>query len=217
MTATALRHERDEVFQEIGTVTHVAGATVMVATPVGVVRAERAHSCLTTPRPDDEVIVATSTRSGAWVLAVLTRGNGEDDTVVEVSGDLAIRCRHGRLDLGARQGMSLTSAEDLTATAGALRVRAVDGDVALSRLAFVSRYVMSEVERVRCVAKTLDSHVGRFTQRVKQSFRIVEEIDRLEAAHVDHCVEGTASLRSKNTVFTAEQLVKLDGGQIHLG
>jgi hypothetical protein len=215
MTVAALRIERDVVVQETARVARVADDDVHVVTSQGAVRAERARSCLVPPREGDTVLLATSAGGRSWVLAVLASSSAE--TAVEVGGDLQIRCRRGRLDLGARDGMSLTSAGDLAATAGAIRVRAVDGDVGVSRLTVVARYLASEIDRVKSVAKSFDGYFERLSQRVKSSFRTVEEIDQLSAGQIDYRAGGLASLRSQSTVMTAEELVKIDGGQVHLG
>ena len=57
----------------------------------------------------------------------------------------------------------------------------------------------------------------RLSQRVKRSYRTVDELDQLHARQLDYKVDKTMSLRAANALLTAEQLVKVDGGQIHLG
>ncbi|MEZ4438159.1 MAG: DUF3540 domain-containing protein [Polyangiaceae bacterium] len=217
MTMFAPKLERDEIFQERATVVAVDGRRVTVSTPFGVMVAERAASCLVTPRPDDQVLLASSRRGDAWVLAVLVRGDEDAEVALEVEGDLAIRARGGQLDLGGRRGVSLTTAGDLDATSAGLRLRTVDADVAVERLTFFGRQLLSEVERLRSVATVVDGVFGRLSQRVKQSFRHVEEIDHVKAQQIDYRAAETACLRSKHCVVTADELVKIDGGQIHLG
>ena len=205
----------NSVVQRFGTVREATPRALVVETSLEAFDAQRAHSCLTSPREGDRVLVAIAPTGENWVLAVLDRAH--DETVIEVDGDLAIRCRTGRLDLGAADGMSLMSGGEVSTTARSVHVRAVDADVAVTRLGVVSRYVMAELERVKCVGQTVHSVFDRLTQRVKHSLRTVEEIDQLKAKQIDYRSEETTSLRSSNTVVTAEQLVKLDGGQIHLG
>jgi hypothetical protein len=213
MTA-AVKIERDTVSQEVATITQVTGRSLRAMAGASEVLAERATSCLTPPAPGDTVLLATSASGRSWVLAVLERPSTE--TTIAVDGDLAIRAG-GRLDLGARQGVSLTSAGEIAATAAALQLCAVDADVAVERITVVGRYLSSELERVKSFAKTFDGVFERLSQRVQRSFRRVEEVDQLDAGHIDYRAGGLASLRSQSAVVSAEELVKLDGGQIHLG
>ena len=67
------------------------------------------------------------------------------------------------------------------------------------------------------VTETLDSVLDRFSQRVKRSYRTVEETDQLKAERIDYTASSTMSLHGENALVTAEQLVKVDGEQIHLG
>jgi hypothetical protein len=213
MTA-ALKIERDLVSQEVATVIGRDDRRVRVLVGAGEVLAERATSCLVPPEHGDTVLVAVSDGGRAWVVAVLARSAA---TAIEVEGDLAIRCRSGRLDLGARDGVSLTTAGELAATAASLDIRAVEADVAVSRIGLVGQYLSSELERVKSFAKTWDGVYERVSQRVQRSFRRVEEMDQLDAGHIDYQARDLASLRSQSAVITADELVKIDGGQIHLG
>ena len=47
--------------------------------------------------------------------------------------------------------------------------------------------------------------------------RVVEECDYLRSGEVDYRADKNMSLRGDNTMVTAKELVKVDGGQIHLG
>ena len=57
----------------------------------------------------------------------------------------------------------------------------------------------------------------RISQRVKRLYRHVEDFEQLRADKVDYVANKTMSLRGQNTLMTAEELVKVDGEQIHLG
>jgi Protein of unknown function (DUF3540) len=52
---------------------------------------------------------------------------------------------------------------------------------------------------------------------VPRSLRTVEAMDQLRAGQIDHVAQGTLNLHGENAVVTAEELVKLDGEQIHVG
>jgi Protein of unknown function (DUF3540) len=51
-----------------------------------------------------------------------------------------------------------------------------------------------------------------------RSYRTVTEMDQLRAERIDHvAAEQAMNLRGKDTLMTAERLVKVDGEQIHMG
>ena len=50
---------------------------------------------------------------------------------------------------------------------------------------------------------------------MKRSYRAVEETDQLRAGQIDYVAKETLSLHGENALLTAEELVKVDGEQIH--
>lgn len=204
------------VHQEIGSVLHAAGDRLRVATPAGKRDARRAVSCLVAPVTGDEVIVATSARGRTWVLAVLERTEGAGATLT-ADGDLDVRLPAGRFAVAAAEGVALTSTETVSVTSRSVEVRALDGRVVIDRLTHFGRYLQAEVGKIKTVASTLDAVVERLSQRVKRSYRTVEQYDQVRARQIDYRAERTMNLRSENAVVTAEHLVKLDGEQIHVG
>ena len=98
-----------------------------------------------------------------------------------------------------------------------MSVVAPDADVTVERMTYMGRLIDSQIERIKTVATTIDTVAERLSQRVRRSFRRVEELDSVRAARID--VVATDSLRThaKNQLITANELIKLDGEQIHLG
>ena len=47
--------------------------------------------------------------------------------------------------------------------------------------------------------------------------RRIEESEHVRASRLDYVAKKNMSLRGENTLVTAEELVKLDGAQNHLG
>jgi hypothetical protein len=203
------------VIEEMGTVVST-GPELGVRTDTGDRHARRAASCLTPPQPGDLVLLATSARGDCYLLAVLERREGAE-TEIGVDGDLAIRARSGRVTIAAQQGVDLVSAADVSVAAGRFELVAAAGQVVLDQLGFVGERVRAEVAKVKLFARTFDAVLERFSERVKRSYRTVEEQDQLRAEQIDYRAERTMCLRAENTVMTARELVKVDGEQIHLG
>jgi len=93
---------------------------------------------------------------------------------------------------------------------GELKVTAASGNVAVSRLSFVSSLVQGEIRAGRLLAESV-------YQRMKRSYRVVDELDQVKAERIDYEAKEDVSLHGKNALITAEGLIKVDGDQIHLG
>ena len=209
MASAARKIEPTAVFEETGKVVGRKGAELMVESGSGAYAAKRAVSCLVEPEPGDLVLAAVTQSGAAYVLAVLERPLGAP-AILSAEGDLSIRLPSGRFAVAAQEGVDLVSAKDISVVAGELKVTAASGAVAVSRLSFVSALVQGEIERVKLLAESV-------YQRVKRSYRVVEEIDQVKAERIDYAAKEHISLHGKNALITAESLVKVDGDQIHLG
>lgn len=216
MTATIrVLDERPEVRQAFATITALAGDRWSLRTDDGVTAsAARALSCLVEPCLGDRVLVALGSGE-SYVLAVLQR----DAEGVELSapGNVTVRVADGAFRVAARDGVELASAKDLTLAAARLMVHAAEGNVAVRTLALVGEKLHADLGAVRTVARTVDSLLDRFTQRVKRSYRFVEEVDTLQAEAVDQTVRETWHLRARHALTHTEKLVKVDSEQIQLG
>lgn len=207
--------EETGIHQAIGAVVGVEGPVFLVQSEEGEYRARRAVSCLVEPQRGDEVLLVA--REGAcFVLAVLTREEG-GKTRLSAEGDLEINLKKGRFVVASQEGIDLVAAKDVSITAGGLNVRAGEGNVFIDRLSMLGTVARAEIEKVKLFAGSLDSVLDRLHQKVKRSYRRVEEVDQVKAGQIDYVAEKTMTLRSTNTVMTAEELVKVDADQVHLG
>lgn len=216
MQNLAKKLEPAEATQLSGYVVRVEGGGVVVRADRGELRARRAMSCLLDPALGDRVLVAVVEDGSAFVLAVLER---QDDgaAAVTMDRDLAFRLPSGRFDVVAKDGVGLVSTGEVSVVAGGVEVKAVDGRLSIDRITALGRHLLAEVANVKVVAGAIDSVLDRFTQRVKRSHRIVEEMDQVRAERIDYSAEKSMHLYAENALVTAEELVKLDGENVHLG
>lgn len=208
--------ERPEVRQSYATITGIAGDRWSLRTDEGeTASAARALSCLVEPCLGDRVLVALGSGE-SYVLAVLHR---PDVAGVELSapGDLTLRAADGAVRVAARDGVELATARDITLTAARIALSAAEGSVAVRALAVVGERLHADLGAVKTIARSVDSLLERFTQRVKRSYRFVEEVDTLQAESVDHTVRETWHLRARHALTHTEKLVKVDSEQIQLG
>jgi len=191
-----------DVTQEQGLVLRRDGDSFVVRAGSGDFRARRAVSCLVEPQTDDLVLVAATERGTCYVLAVLERDEGAPTRLV-AEGDLEIAAERGRVSITAKEELALASSHGIELAAASLGLKALD-----------ARLV---AERIKAYATSLDSVFDRWSQRVKRSYRTVEEADHLRAERIDYEAQRTVNLHGQNTVVTAQEIVKVDGGQILVG
>lgn len=215
MGKAAIQPKLVAIFQQYGTVTEV-GDHLVVHTDSAVYQARRSVSCLLEPLVGDKVLLVTDTEGGDYVLAVLER-SADQLATLNLPGDTQINAQTGRLSLSARDGIAMASAREIAMQSGSLKVEALKGEVTVHELSLVGEAWRSCVDRVKSVGKTFDSILERCHQRVSRSYRVVDEMDQVKAGQIDYQADSSLQLHAKYTLMTADELVKVDGEQIHLG
>lgn len=216
-TAKKIPENAAQAYQEIAVVVRVADGHATVRAGEVEYRAKRAASCLLEAYEGDRVLCAVA-ETEAWILAVLERKDETNETTaIAVDGDLEIISRQGRVRVGGAEGLSLGSEADVTIAAGEFNVRTMAASLVADGIEVLGKTVRAEAGRVKVLAEALDTVLDRFSQRVKRAYRFVEERDSLRAGSIDYVAEKAVTVSAENTVMTAKELVKVDGGQIQLG
>ncbi len=199
----------DPVHQEIGTVDGMVAEGLRVRSAAGVFDARRAVSCLVEPGVGDLVLLAVPAAGPLYVLAVLERSDGAEPGVrVRVDGPLAIETED-RVTIKGRQQVAIETRR-FDVKAGAARL-------ALGAVELLATVADAKVEVAKLVADAVDVVSDRVLERVKRSYRFVEELDVTRARDIDTRAEQTIQVRGRNAVMSAEQLYKIDAEQVHLG
>lgn len=209
----------DEVTLEQGTVVNLKDGSWAVRVLGANYPAKRAKSCLVAPNPGDEVLVSFGRGGACFILAVLEGDDTETNPVtkLEVDGDLELHVGTGKFAVKAAHGVSLSSGNELNLVSKSLSVSALEGTIFVEKLEHLGSRFKAEVEAMRIVGTVCDSFFERVSQRVQRSYRTVEDIDQLKANKVDYAAESTLALRAKHAVVQAEDLCKVDAGQVQLG
>ncbi len=206
------------VFEAMGTVVRVEGDVFVVRTDEpdlrgAELRCKRAFSCLVEPAPDDYVLVGGRDAS-AWILSILERES--KNAQLSVEGDLDLRAG-AKVRVVAQEGVDVVTAKDINMMGNEIGLQASRAKVFASEILAIGSEVIGELANVKLRGTFFDKVFERVSERVQRSFRRVEEIDQLKAKQMDYVADETLSLRSENMVATAQELVKVDGEQIHFG
>jgi len=206
--------DKEENFLEYGTVKLAEGGTFTVAA-AGVVAAKRSFSCLVEPLPGDMVVVSRAA-SGCYILAILER-HGDQHACLAFEGDVDLRLKQGRLRVAAQEGIDLVTAKDTALVSPELSINSVQAEVSIQQLSFFGTFLQGQIERIKLIGQACDSIFERVSQRVKRSYRWVEELEQLRAGQLNYLVKKLMSLRGKYSVLTAEEDVRIDGDKILMG
>jgi hypothetical protein len=207
----------DSLRQHCGEVVRASATlTVRIENDV-LVTARRASSCLLEPVAGDTVLLLTdSNHAKVYVLAVLERAESAAYTLA-LPADTEIRASGGRLRVTARDGIGFETPADMTILATTLNASAIKGDVLVNNLSFTGDFLHGCIERIKLVGRSLDAGLERYHLRARRSYRRIDEIDQVQASQIHHEAKHTLSMHAKNTLMTADELIKFDAEQIHMG
>jgi hypothetical protein len=236
MSTAAKRIDETEAFTTMGSVQRVAtrgdkrprpdeatpfGSSpenddeIVVATARGNLRCKRAVGCLVAPEVGDYVLVAGSPSGACFVLSVLERESA--DATLSVEGNLQLSVGAGGLRILARDGIELLTPRKLELAGHVVELTAERARMVVDELSYLGSALLGEIGRVRTRATSVDTVIGRLTERVRASFRRVDEIDQLDAGRIDHKAKETMTLRAKCALVSATEVVRVDGEQIMMG
>lgn len=216
MSSLARKVVRSEAYLESGRVERIEGRAVLVAVGSGRYEARRAVGCLVEPEVGDEVLLSLGEQGAVHILSVLER-RGSGPAVVGFDGDLTLRVREGRLHITAGEGMALTSPGDVTVASRRLSVAAEEGEARVGVFSTIGRFLQTQAEQITVIAEAWDAVIDRVTQKLKLNICYVSEVDETQAGSMRQLVDGAMTIQAKNASVIAEQHVKVDAEQIHLG
>jgi hypothetical protein len=200
---------RDRVHHSIGTVIAILRDDVFLITgdDGALLTCKRAFSCLVAPAIRDRVAICGSSSRHGYVAAILERAAGSE-TAIRIEGDLRIE---------AFGDVRVSAASEIALEGERLAVVTHDAELTAAKSTFVCDELEGRIGLVRLLGKTIETVVDRIVQISKTSFRSVDTVDHLRAAHIDYAASESVRLHGKNTLLSAEHLSKLDAEQIHLG
>ncbi len=174
-------------------------------------------SCLMRPSVGDEVLVSLDATGRCFILSVLLRSDPDAATDLDFPGQVNLRAPEGGVALMAKKNLTLAAGEECSLMSAKVNVLADDAEVRVERLNLLGRVLEANLKAVRAVAGRIETTADRLTQRVKDLFCYVEEHSEHQAGSARHVVEETLTMHSKNAYHVADEIVKVDAEQVHLG
>lgn len=197
-----------------------AGEDFAVAdTPLGALSCQRAASCLLRPEQGDLALVAlpAASRSTAFILAVLERSEADSPATLDLHSGARLNAPAGGVHIEAAQGISLSTPAEFSASAGSMSFAAGSVRWLVSTFSFLGKALELVTQRFTETAAERETQAGTWTQRLGDSFRHVEDMDETQAGMVRTLARDTALLHGRVTHVQAEEFVKVDGQEVHLG
>lgn len=165
------------------------------------IQATCSASCLLQPLAGDEVLVYLDhTIKEYFVLAVLKRA-AHNPRLYSLSEDVNLVTHNGHLHIAA-------NAIELTAAQGKFNIDRFEG---------VYKDKSEKADTITTVANLVRHQIDRVISRIRNSFRLIEGLDRTQAVNIQQTAEHQILLRSDFTKLSSEHVVKVEARKIDLG
>ncbi len=210
-------YKNDEsIIVEYGIVDEVSEEQYIVLSNAGRFTASSAFSCIISPQVGDRVMLSRDEHDQCYLLSIIHRTVGNAASLC-FQGDLSINSQQGSVTIAGDQGVQLASPKDLTMASQELNVAATKATLNIADLAAVGDQLTSNISKIRIFANTIDSVAERLSQRLKNSFRMIEGVDQTRAGDVLTSVKNLFSMRSRQSAILAKKDMKIDAERIHMG
>jgi hypothetical protein len=190
------------------------GKNFWVETSGGLRKAGKSFSCLIEPVVFDEVLITTNDKGKCYILAVLER-NPETPSEVVFDGDTTLKVKDGDFHIGAHR-VGLTG-NTIDLASHDLSIHSVRGEAAILDFTFLGRIVKGNIRSMKIVAENVTNVVGRLVQRIRGSYRKVEDLEHVSAGRIRCIAEKSLFLKGMRSSLIAEKKVKIDAEKINLG
>ncbi|MEI7636766.1 MAG: DUF3540 domain-containing protein [Syntrophus sp. (in: bacteria)] len=177
-------------------------------------RGTKADGCLLQPEISDLALVWQSSKDEVFILSILVKNS--DSSQIVFKGDATIQTASGLMKIEG-EAVEIAASQVVDVQAPEVNLKGRTGKVRFVDFSFLATTALLHLEKVSLIVEKMDSVLGRLTQRVKNSFRWVEQLDQTKAGHISHIAEERYSVRAGHANIIAKDDVKIDGSKIHLG
>ncbi len=217
MNQSARKTEENQNFLETGQVLNEDHGFFSVKTDYGPVLARQAASCLVKPQTGDLVLTWFDAKGSAFILSVLETADSNQETELVFDRQVNLKVRGAGLAITADRDITLAAEGELAGASSSVSIHAENGRAVVDNLSFLGRVFEGRLGRINLIAKAVDHLFNRLTQRLKNTTRYVEENEEIQTGSTRYLVEDSLTMQSKNAMHQAEEIITLNGEQIHMG
>ena len=192
---------------------------LVVMTDLGPVSCRLAASCLVRPETDDQVLVSLpgNDREPAYVLAVLERVSPQSAMHIDLGAGARMISENGPVEISAGTDLRLEAKADLEAAASSMTFTSAAVRWLTQTFSLLGKTVEAVCSVWRESSRDKETTTGTWTQRIGDCHRHVQDLDETQAGTSRTLARDTALLHGRVSYVQAEEFVKVDGQEVHLG
>ncbi|HAJ26543.1 MAG TPA: hypothetical protein DCG53_04755 [Syntrophus sp. (in: bacteria)] len=174
----------------------------------------KAEGCLLQPDIGDRVLITADADAGGYILMVLDKVGACYEMVF--SGEASLRTETGPLKLQA-DNVIVRGDKSVVLEAPDIEITGISGRVRFAACSLLASIMEVRSKRAVQVVDILDSVIGRVTERVRDSFRWIENLEQIRAGRIRTIVNDRFTVKAGHASLISEEEVAIDGKKIHIG
>jgi len=161
--------------------------------------AQQAFGCPFTPIKDDFVMFVRSANRGIFIVNILQR-------------------KHAQCALIENEhGISLQSGQKIDISASDINMTSTNTQVTSQQYSHTSQKLDIKSESTQFYSRTVESISERLVQKVRDSFKVIERLEQVNAQDIIQNIKNAFIQRSRQVDISAKSDVKINGERIHMG
>ncbi len=161
--------------------------------------AQQAFGCPFTPITDDFVMFVRSENRGIFVINILQRKHTQP-ALIE-----------------SENGITLQSKKQIDILANDINMTSNKTQVVNQQYSHTSQKLDIKSDTTAFYSRTVESITERLVQKVKDSFKVIERLEQVNAHDIIQNIKNAFIQRSRQVDITAKSDVKINGERIHMG
>lgn len=191
----------------------------MIVTDWGTLNCKIAASCLLKPEPGDLALVSLpEDKNGlAYILAVLERANADSAMHISLGAGAYMVAEDGAVHISGKTDLNLQAGGELNASAKSMSFVCSSVRWLSKTFSLLGKTVEAVCSVWRESSEKRETNAQNWTQRLGDSHRHVQDLDETQAGTSRTLARETALVHGRVTYVQAEEFVKADAEEVHLG
>ncbi|WP_161495215.1 DUF3540 domain-containing protein [Advenella sp. S44] len=215
MRATQKQPLSYDPVQLVGTVQQINGALFTVNCDGADWICPQALSCLIEPQVGDQVIISGPDRYRVYLIAIISRSSNAPVSLA-IRGDLAIRSTSGSVSLHSAAGTHISSDAKLALSSAHYEQTNDTARFTVGQMSYTGETVEATVGKTTIFSSIVSLLADRINSVARLCFRNVKEVDHVRAQTIDYEAEKLTRVHGGYTTLTAQDVMKINGDQIHM-